>query len=424
MAKRELRAIISADSRRFIRAMDKVRRTGAILAKAFAVGFAGVGAAAAFGIKKGFTLEAIEIQFETLLGSRGKAKRLIKDLTDFTAVTPFRLEQVAIAARQLEAFGGSALNTMPVLTTLGDATAAMGQDLASVAFWTGRVKVGLDTQSRAFGEAGLRLVEMSILSSQARQKMDEMAKAGVSTAKIMEFFFQTLKKSEGGMRRLSLTGLGLSSTFKDNVDLAMIAATESLHIFTKRGLSVANAQLRELLESDAPDRLSAVVSGLVKDLSGAEVGTFNLKDAVNGLADALTEMREDAVFKDLAESLTEVLQILTTLAKIPGGLFRGAKFATEVGISATGPAGEQVGSPLARLFVALRRIREAQEGRLPIPATLFPGQPATPRDIEFFRIGVEERRAKEVATKLAEDQLAETKKIAESNQIIADTVEE
>ena len=63
----------------------------------FNIGKAVVGAAA--------ELETIGVQFEVLTGSAEKATEVLKDLSDFSASTPFQFTDIAKAGKQLIAFG-------------------------------------------------------------------------------------------------------------------------------------------------------------------------------------------------------------------------------------------------------------------------------------------------------------------------------
>ncbi|MHB9110929.1 MAG: tape measure protein [Armatimonadota bacterium] len=64
--------------------------------------------------------------FKTLLGSADKAKAFLGDMKEFAKTTPFQFTDVTTGARRLLAMGFTAQQVKPMLTAVGDATAAMG----------------------------------------------------------------------------------------------------------------------------------------------------------------------------------------------------------------------------------------------------------------------------------------------------------
>ena len=74
-------------------------------------------------IKAAFDFETIETQFKVLLGSTEAAKKRMKELSEFSANTPFKLDGIAAASRQLHAFSEGALGDVKSLKLVGDAAA-------------------------------------------------------------------------------------------------------------------------------------------------------------------------------------------------------------------------------------------------------------------------------------------------------------
>ena len=84
-------------------------------------------------------LEQIETRFQVLTGSADEARKVIKDLTEFTAKTPFRLEGVADSAAQLLSFGFQTEEIVDRLQVLGDIAAGSGSALQEIALIFGQV---------------------------------------------------------------------------------------------------------------------------------------------------------------------------------------------------------------------------------------------------------------------------------------------
>jgi len=91
--------------------------------KYLTAGFVGAGFAA---VKFAADMEQTEIAFETLLGSADAARKMVEDLTDFAARTPFQMPGITKSAQQLLAYGFQAESIIPMLTSVGDAISGLG----------------------------------------------------------------------------------------------------------------------------------------------------------------------------------------------------------------------------------------------------------------------------------------------------------
>lgn len=206
------------------------------------------GALAGVGVSQNFKLEEMQVQFETLLGSTKAAREELERLVQFSASTPFSLNDVTTAARQLQTFGGAALNNADTLKLVGDAAAGTSQPFQDVAFWTGRMYAAIQG-GQPFGEARQRLMEMSILTPQAAAEMKALAESGADAAEVFSVFQRDAGRLGGGMERLSRTGKGLTSTLKDNLLLALADVTSGLADVARSVLPDAIEWLQRLRES-------------------------------------------------------------------------------------------------------------------------------------------------------------------------------
>lgn len=93
-------------------------------AAAFAAVGAGAVAVAGYGLKIAAGNEQAAIAFTTLLGPA--ADDFMKQVQDFAAKTPFEFPELRDAASRLLAVGTATGEVIPLMTTLGDATSAMG----------------------------------------------------------------------------------------------------------------------------------------------------------------------------------------------------------------------------------------------------------------------------------------------------------
>lgn len=90
--------------------------------------------------------QQLEIAFSTMLKSKEKADKLMSELVDIAAKTPFDLQGVAQSAKQMIAYGSSAENVGDELVMLGNVAAGVGSQLSEIAYLYGTLR----TQGRAY----------------------------------------------------------------------------------------------------------------------------------------------------------------------------------------------------------------------------------------------------------------------------------
>lgn len=90
--------------------------------------------------------QQLEIAFSTMLKSKEAADKLMAELVDIAAKTPFDLQGVAQSAKQMIAYGSSAENVGDELIMLGNVAAGVGSQLSEIAYLYGTLR----TQGRAY----------------------------------------------------------------------------------------------------------------------------------------------------------------------------------------------------------------------------------------------------------------------------------
>lgn len=231
--------------------------TGAAVAGIGALGV-GLGIAAVEGINMNASLEQSTMQFTTLMGDSDAAAAHVASLFDFAATTPFEMGPIVDASKQLQVFGGAALNSMENMTLVGDASAAVGQPINDVSFWVGRLYSSL-MAGKPFGEAAARLQEMGIMGPEARSTLEGMQEAGADGTEIFAAFQGQLGDFTGAMELQSGSWVGLTSTIKDQLSMAAATVMKPFFDMAKEGL----AGLAEWLDSPAVQAgLQNIVTGL------------------------------------------------------------------------------------------------------------------------------------------------------------------
>ncbi len=164
---------LSADSSEMHKALGNVRRdveknvghAGMDFSKGIVAGLGGIGLAlagvGAMSVKSAADMGMTKVAFTQMLGSAEKATAFVKDLQKFAAETPFEFEQVKGAAQKFLAFGFTAEQVIPVLTSVGNAAAGlgMGQD-------------GIDRLTLALGQ-------MAAKGKVSGEEMRQLAEAGI-----------------------------------------------------------------------------------------------------------------------------------------------------------------------------------------------------------------------------------------------------
>ncbi len=169
--------------------------------------------------------QQLEVAFNTMLGSKEKADKLLREVTEFAATTPFELKEVAGAAKQLLAFGISADKIKDTLRSLGDVAAGLGQPLGEIAYLFGTIKtqgVAMTIDVRQFAQRGIPIYEaLSKVLGVATEKVGELITAGKVGFPEIERAFQHLtgegSKFGGLMEAQSKTLAGLQSNLADSV---------------------------------------------------------------------------------------------------------------------------------------------------------------------------------------------------------------
>jgi tape measure domain-containing protein len=180
-------------------------------------------------------VEQIATSFEVLTGSARAAGLVLKDLQEFAAKTPFRLDEISKSSKALLSFGFSANEVKERLREIGNVSAGTGARLQEVAFVFGQVaSEGRLTgeRYRQFFERAIPITkalaeELGIAESQVKKFVEE-GKVGFP---VVQRAFTRLSETQfgGALEKQSQTLSGVFSTLSDNV---FILQSEIGKIFT------------------------------------------------------------------------------------------------------------------------------------------------------------------------------------------------
>lgn len=187
----------------------------------------GLGVVAKSSLSLAAEFEQTTVAFETMTGSAQVAAKLLGEITQFAAKTPFQQNEIENAAKQLLAFGFSTDEVIGQLKSLGDVSAGTGKPLGELAFIFGQVR----SQGRAmtqdlnqFASAGIPIFdELGKILGVSAGEVRKFAEKGKISFDLVQTAFANLS-GEGGrffdlMDKQSQTTLGKFSTFKDSVEI-------------------------------------------------------------------------------------------------------------------------------------------------------------------------------------------------------------
>lgn len=187
---------------------------------------AGVAAAASF--------EQTTIAFEVMLGSAEETKKILADLTQFAAKTPFEMPEILQAARGLIQFGERGDELMKTLNTLGNAASANSVPFGFLALVFNQVRgVGklLTQDFRQLSTRGiLSLQDLAKYYGKTTEEAEKMLSSGKVSFDDLKKILEGLS-AEGGrfanmMEKQSHSLSGLKSTLNDAYRiLGRVAAT-------------------------------------------------------------------------------------------------------------------------------------------------------------------------------------------------------
>jgi tape measure domain-containing protein len=231
---------IGADTRGLNKSLGKVQRNmrsmtsnftklGTSMTKSITLPLLGI---AAMAVKSAADLEKMETGFISLAGGASEAAAMMKQLNDFTAKTPFQIEAVATAARQLIASGTGIGEVNEQLQFLGDIAATTGQPINEIAAIFAKVNAKGKVELENLNQLAERGIPVFKGLADATGLLPSELGAGAVTVQQFNDYLKGLSKeggfAEGAMERLSQTASGKFSTALDNLKLAGASLAESL----------------------------------------------------------------------------------------------------------------------------------------------------------------------------------------------------
>lgn len=247
--------------------------------------------------------QQLEIAFSTMLKSKEKADKLMAELVDIAAKTPFDLQGVASSAKQMLAYGSSAENVGDELVMLGNVAAGVGSQLSDIAYLYGTLR----TQGRAyavdirqFAGRGIPIYEeLAKVLGVTKDEVSGLVKEGKVGFKEVEQAFRNMTGESGIyynlMQEQSKSLTGQLSNLGDAWDTMLNEIGKGTQGIASIGISGA----KMLIENY--ETIGKVLIGLI-----ATYGTYKAALLVSTIAqDALTARMEFAIIVTKAQAVAQ-----------------------------------------------------------------------------------------------------------------------
>ena len=221
--------------------------------------FAGATAALFKFVSTSAKFETLQLRLEQLLGSAEKGRALFEDLVEFSAKTPFRLDEIVEAAATLEAFGADA---DALILPLGDLAAFMGITIPEAAGAFGRAFAAGAGAADILRERGvLNLVKM-------QEKISDVTKLTLPEfrAALIRTMVDPSGKIQGGTAKLAGTLAGKWSTLLDNLDQVFKIVGDSMKDNLIDKMDDWTQAIQKFIEDGSVDELARRVGSALNSI--------------------------------------------------------------------------------------------------------------------------------------------------------------
>lgn len=247
--------------------------------------------------------QQLEIAFSTMLKSKEKADKLMSELVDIAAKTPFDLQGVASSAKQMLAYGSSAESVGDELVMLGNVAAGVGSQLSEIAYLYGTLRTqgrAYATDIRQFAGRGIPIYEeLAKVLGVIKDEVSGLVTAGKVGFKEVEQAFKNMTSESGIyynlMQEQSKSLTGQLSNLGDAWDTMLNEIGKDTQGIASSGISA----VKGLIENY--ETVGKVLLGLI-----ATYGTYKTALIVTRITqDALTARMELAILVTKAQTVAQ-----------------------------------------------------------------------------------------------------------------------
>ena len=281
------------------------------------------GTAGLAALKKGFDREKTQISFEVLLGSKEAGGRLVSDLRQYGAATPYMAADLQENAKMMLSFGIAADRVMPNIKMLGDIAMGDREKMNSLTLAFSQ----MTSTGKLMGQDLLQMINagfnpLNEISRTTGKSMavlkDEMSKGEISAEMVRDAFISAT--SAGGLfynmtERLGSSKSGKWSTLLDNAAMLLWKLYDIIEPFINPAFAVFSRLI---------DYTAALLSWIHKGVTGCVSAFRRWFDLLSGGNTAVTVLT--ALLGIMAATMGIVIA-RTKLAALWAGIVTTAKWA-------------------------------------------------------------------------------------------------
>jgi len=217
----------------FSKVGEGMTKAGTVLTSTLTLGIGGLATA---GLKYNMEMENFQMNLTTLLGSSDKATKLLNDLQNMAATTPFETTDLISATETMIGFGISAQDSQKYLSMIGDIAMGDANKLSGLSLAFSQVQ----STGKLTGQDLLQMINqgfnpLKYISEQTGESMaslkERMSEGGISAKEVAGAFEYATSKGQPfyqGMENGAKTVSGRISTLKDNFMILTGKLTEGL----------------------------------------------------------------------------------------------------------------------------------------------------------------------------------------------------
>ena len=328
---------------------NQMTKTGRMLSTRLSLPLAALGGLA---VKQAANFERLQTTLNTLTGSAEAGAEAFERLVQFSAKTPFQLDELVKVNNTLMGFGLNADQAFNSLSMLGDIAGIVGGDLQSIGIAFGQAAAEgrvMTRDLRQFINNGVPILDILAESmGVARGEIMDMASEGKITFDILNNAFRNATseggKFEGGMNTLSTTLNGLFSTLKDNVNIALAELGQEIAdvLNLKEGIPALSNRIRSLVDNFKrldPNTQEAIIKfgvfaalippllivlgsliGILSTTAGGYaalgIAIVGANEAIKGFVEQLTGIKNFNIISYVVGPLGQLAEVLLTIANI------------------------------------------------------------------------------------------------------------
>lgn len=266
---------------------------GVLAGGAIAYGLLNIGKSA---LSAAANMEQQRVAFTSMLGSAEKAQKLLDQMQDFAASTPFQFNEIVDAGKKLVAFGEDAENVTKTLGRIGDVAAGLGVPLGELTEIYGKARVQQTLYAEDLNQLAGRGIpifeELAKVMNVNASEVKKLGSEGKISFSLLEQVFGNLTgaggKFAGLMDAQSKTLAGKWSNFNDQIDKTLLLLGDKMAPAAGETVTMFSLLLEKMNESiEASNKLAAGMKS-----AGMKSGVSQINAMLDGTIDKLDAMQQ------------------------------------------------------------------------------------------------------------------------------------